>query len=256
MADRTSNLRAQTPRSIQLGTTQVKVVTRRTSAGNRNFQEIFYTNTANNTPVTMHVTKRQSSDDSLSFTSPYTPQQVQYGNIAPELSEISRPGKMPVVAFSRFRSRELSFRFLVAVPNDGLFTPVDDSIELLFDIANTARPVYFTNMDKQISNPLGKDDASKNIFWSIRDMSFNSIRRNESNQITACEVDMALVENVNPRAVVAELPKIVYTETPNVPKPKPGSPVETDFLNYTVVRSLRGASDAGRRNIDTEFDVP
>jgi len=139
---------------------------------------------------------------------------------------------------------------LVAVPQDGLFTSVDDSIELLFDIANTTRPVYFTNMDKQISNPLGKDDASKNIFWSITDMSFNSIRRNESNQITACEVDMTLVENVNPRLIVAELPKISYTETPTIPKKTPGTPLETDFLSYTRVRSTSGGvSDVVTRSV-------
>lgn len=244
MANRNSNLRATTPRSISLNSTRINVVTRRGADGTtRQVNEVFYTNTASNTPVTMHVTKTKTTDDSLSFTFPYTPQQVQYGNIAPELSEISRPGKMPIVAFARYRSRELSFRFLVAVPLDGLFTSVDNDIELLFDIANTARPVYFTNMDKQISNPLGQNDASKNIFWSIRDMSFNSIRRNESNQITACEVDMTLVENVNPRAVVAELPTITYTET--VPLPRaPRSPVETTFLDYTVVRGSRGTYDS------------
>lgn len=219
----------------------VKVV--RTQAG-KNRTIATFTNTATNQPVVMHTTKSTPADDSLSFTFPFTPQQVQYGNIAPELSEISRPGKMPLVAFARFKARQLSFRFLVAVPQDGLFTSVDDAIELLFDIANTARPVYFTNMDKQISNPLGKDDASKNIFWSITDMSFNSVRRNESNQITACEVDMTLVENTNPRVIVAELPRISYTENPPIPNKSTTDPVETDFLSYTRVRGYRGVYDS------------
>lgn len=243
MAERTSNLR-----SIKVTPTLAlikKEVTVRPIAGSNNRRiTTSFTNTSSNTPVTMHTTKRLASDDSLSFTFPFTPQQVQYGNIAPEISEISRPGKMPIWAFTRFKSRQLNFKFLVAVPQDGLYTSVDDSIELLFDIVNTTRPVYFTNMDKQISNPLGKDDASKNIFWSIADMSFSSIRRNESNQITACEVDMSLVENVNPRLIIAELPKISYTENVPIPNKTPGKPAETDFLSYTYVRGYRGVYDS------------
>lgn len=248
MVNRNSDLRSVTVRPVTL-LRERGIIVPRSATSRRSTNVISFTNTANNTPVVMHTTKRNATDDTLSFTFPFTPQQVQYGNISPELSEISRPGKMPIVAFSRFRSRQLSFKFLVAVPLDGLFTSVDDSIELLFDIANSTRPVYFTNMDKQISNPLGQDDASKNIFWSITDMSFNSVRRNESNQITACEVDMTLVENVNPRLIVAELPKISYIEAPNIPKPNPANPVETDFLSYTQVRVNRGVTDAGRRNI-------
>lgn len=197
--------------------------------------ETSYSNTANGVPVTMHATRSNETQPILSFTFPFTPQQIQYANIGPELQEISRPGKMPIVAFARFRSRQLSIKFLIAVPNDGLFTPVDDDLELLFDIANLARPVFFTNMDKQISNPLGTNDASKNIFWSITDLNFSSIRRNDQNQITAAEANMTLVENVNPNVVVAELPVITYGSNITIP-PKTGTDPSLDFLDYTVVR--------------------
>ena len=194
-----------------------------------------YTNTANALPVTMHVTRSIETQPQISFTFPFTPQQIQYGNMGPELQEISRPGKMPIVAFSRFRSRQLSIKFLVAVPKDGLFTSVDNDLELLFDIANIARPVFFTNLDKQISNPIGTTDASKNIFWSIQDLNFSSMRRNDSNQITAAEANMTLVENVNPRVVIAELPKITYTTAVDIPK-KGGPNPQDEFISYTAVR--------------------
>jgi hypothetical protein len=194
-----------------------------------------YTNTANALPVTMHVTRSIATQPQISFTFPFTPQQIQYGNMGPELQEISRPGKMPIVAFSRFRSRQLSIKFLVAVPKDGLFTSVDNDLELLFDIANIARPVFFTNLDKQISNPIGTTDASKNIFWSIQDLNFSSMRRNDSNQITAAEANMTLVENVNPRVVIAELPKITYNTAVDIPK-KGGPNPQDEFISYTSVR--------------------
>jgi hypothetical protein len=211
--------------------------------------ETLYTNTANAVPVTMHATRSNENQPMLSFTFPFTPQQIQYGNIGPELQEISRPGKMPIVAFSRFRSRQLSIKFLIAVPNDGLFTSVDNDLELLFDMANLARPVFFTNMDKQISNPMGTTDASKNIFWSITDLNFSSIRRNEQNQITAAEANMTLVENVNPSVVVADLPAITYNTTVNIPKKDNPDPVP-DFLDYTVVRDSSSYGGAISGNID------
>ena len=183
----------------------------------------------------MHATRSNETQPQLSFTFPFTPQQIQYGNIAPELQEITRPGKMPIVAFSRFRSRQLSIKFLVAVPNDGLFTSVDNDLELLFDMANLARPVFFTNMDKQISNPMGTTDASKNIFWSITDLNFSSIRRNEQNQISAAEANMTLVENTNPKVVIADLPVITYSSEVNIPTKDTTDP-EGDFLAYTSVR--------------------
>lgn len=213
--------------------------------------ETIYSNQANSTPVVMHATRSNETQPNLSFTFPFTPQQIQYGNIGPELQEISRPGKMPIVAFSRFRSRQLTIKFLIAVPNDGLFTSVDDDLELLFDIANLARPVFFTNMDKQISNPLGSNDASKNIFWSITDLNFSSIRRNDQNQITAAEANMTLVENTNPSVVVAELPKITYDTPVDIPKTDNPDPV-VEFLDYTVVRGSSTYTGAILGNTDAE----
>jgi hypothetical protein len=227
----TSDLRSIKPRNAKFISTTVRAFNR----GTTSLTETLYSNSASTLPVTMHATRNNETQPQLSFTFPFTPQQIQYGNIGPELQEISRPGKMPIVAFSRYRSRQLSIKFLVAVPNDGLFTSVDDSLELLFDIANLARPVFFTNMDKQISNPLGTTDASKNIFWSIQDLNFSSIRRNEQNQISAAEANMTLVENINPRVVVAQLPKITYDQKVDIPtKDIPNT--EAGFLPYTSVR--------------------
>jgi hypothetical protein len=96
---------------------------------------------------------------------------------------------------------------------------------------------------------MGTTDASKNIFWSITDLNFSSIRRNEQNQITAAEANMTLVENVNPSVVVADLPAITYNTTVNIPKKDNPDPVP-DFLDYTVVRGNSTYGGAILGNID------
>lgn len=231
MTTRRSNLRSITITPTRSTITQTN---RTVVFNNRSSLQTTYVGKTNTQYAEMHLTRTRAGDPNWSFTFPFTPAQIQYSNLSPELSELSRPGKMPLVAFSNFRSRQIAIKFLVAVPMDGMFTTVDDDILLLFDMANTARPVFFTNMDKQISNPLGQTDASKNIFWSITDMNLSSIRRNEDNQITAAEVNLTLVENTNKAVIVGSLPPISYAE--NVPPPtrstSPSSPTR-DLLDYT-----------------------
>lgn len=189
----------------------------------------------------MHTVKTGSStQEPMSFYFPFTPQQIQYANVGPELTEIQRPGKMPIIAFNRFKARQLSLKILLAVPQDGLFVPIDESMDFLFRMANTALPIYFTNMDRQISNPLtsSSSDNSAKIFWSITDLNFSSVRRNENNQITVAEANLTLVENMNPVTKAAELPVITYTEaTPQTPKKK-GTNKEDGYLTITQIRDI------------------
>jgi len=183
---------------------------------------------------TMHTARSErEGDQPLSFVFPFPPQQIQYSNMSPELSEIARPGKMPLIAFNRFRARQISFKFLLAVPLDGIAISIDSSIEFLQFMAATTKTVYFTNMDRQISNPLVGEDVIR-IFWSIIDLNFSSIRRNQQNEITAAEANLTLVENVNPRLKASELPRITYTSAPPVQNRSRG-PVDTDLLfnSYT-----------------------
>lgn len=161
----------------------------------------------------MYTSRTGPTDTILEFEFPFAPQQIQYSNMSPELSEISRPGRVPLIAFTRFRAKQISFKFLLAIPLDGLFTSVDNMIQTLQQISNTARPVYFTNLDRQISNPLNVGDELR-MFWSITDLTFSSIRRNERNEIVAAEANLTLVENNNPLLQAADLPLITYTQTP------------------------------------------
>jgi hypothetical protein len=174
----------------------------------------------------------QTSIDPFVF--PFTPQQIQYSNLSPEISEISRPGKTPLVAFARYRAKQVSFNFLLAVPQDGLFISIDDQIEQLQRIANSARTVYFTQLDKQITNSLTAGNRN-GIFWSIIDFSLSSIRRNADNKIVAAEASMTLVENINPTIKVADLPVITYTSAvPQQNKPSQGNnPKEDDVLDWS-----------------------
>jgi len=190
------------------------------------------TQRANPKAAILNVVNKSGQPNIDPFIFPFTPQQIEYSNLSPEITEISRPGKTPLIAFSRYRAKQISFRFLLAVPQDGLFISIDDQIEQLQRIVNSTRTVYFTNLDRQITNSLTSGNTN-GIFWSIIDFSLSSIRRNADNKIVAAEANVTLVENINPTLKVADLPVITYTSAvPQQNKPS-DKPKEDDVLDYT-----------------------
>lgn len=179
------------------------------------------------------------SDERMEFTFPFPPTDVRYSELSPEIAEIPRAGKKPLVTFSRFRARRVSFDFLIAVPYDGLFVDVEESIETLRDIGNTARPVSFYNSDSFLGSALGQSAAG--IFWTITDLSFSSMRRNSDQRITSANVSITIVENDNPGEIrVVTLPPIEYTEAPPIVNPETGGEKEVTYIGWVDARDQYG----------------
>jgi hypothetical protein len=185
----------------------------------------------------MIATKSRNEQDDLEFQFPFPPQQVSYQDLSPEIAQIQRPGKTPIVAFTRYRARQVTIQFLVAIPQDGLFIDVENDIATLQYIASSGRPVWFYNFDRFLGNPIGRTstDAST-FFWTITDLNFDSVRRNSAQRIVQADVTMTLIENNNPKIVVADLPQIVYSSTPqqqNPPSQNNQRPREQSFVEWT-----------------------
>lgn len=191
--------------------------------------------------ATMWTVPTADGSPQYAYTFPFTPQQIQYNNMSPELAEINRPGRLPIIALNRRRARQVALKFLIAHPQDGLFSSVDDSIAELYLMIDTAQPVYFTNLDKQISNSLLDSIATRDtrVFWSITDFNFSSIRRNNDNQIVAAEANLTLVESVNPKIKVSSLPRLSYGNTPpsSGGRPSPGADREVGYLENSWTRT-------------------
>lgn len=182
----------------------------------------------------MRARPTSTQSDLLEFVFPFPPNQVSYSEVAPEISEIERPGKKPIIAFSRYRARRVSLEFLVAVPYDGMRVNVEESIEVLRSIANSGRPVSFYNADSFLGGTTPQGISVNGIYWSITDMSFDSVRRNSEQRITQASVRMSIVENDNPSDIqVITLPDIVYTETPQTNNPPKEGDAEVEFVSWT-----------------------
>ena len=185
----------------------------------------------------MIAAKSNSDQDALEFEFPFPPQQVSYSDMAPEIAQIERAGKTPIVAFNRYRARQVTLQFLLAVPFDGLQLDIENDITTLQFIAASGRPVWFYNFDKFLGNPIGRvgTDATT-FFWTISEMNFDSLRRNSAQRIVQADMTMTLIENNNPNITIADLPTITYTDSPEQQNPSDSGdnkPKEQDFMGYT-----------------------
>lgn len=182
----------------------------------------------------MIAAKTSLDDDDLEFRFAFPPQQISYSEMSPEVTQIRRPGRKPLVAFTSYRARQCSIEFLIAVPFDGMFNHIEDDVELVRRIAQSGRPVTFINTDQFLGSEFGETVAESSPFWTITDFSFESMRRNESGKIVSAQVQMSLVENVNPDISIVELPPIEYTEEPKDQNPDNGTDdKEEDFIKWT-----------------------
>ena len=182
----------------------------------------------------MIAAKTSLDDDDLEFRFAFPPQQISYSEMSPEVTQIRRPGRKPLVAFTSYRARQCSIEFLVAVPFDGMFNHIEDDVELVRRISQSGRPVTFINTDQFLGSEFGETVAESSPFWTITDFSFESMRRNESGKIVSAQVQMSLVENVNPDISIVELPPIEYTEEPKDQNPDNGTDAkEEDFIKWT-----------------------
>lgn len=239
MADQISNLRRI---RVTPARARISNATPRITAQNNSFAQ----STLVKYP-TMISAKSTNDQDDLEFTFPFPPQVISYRDLSPEMSQIARPGKTPIVAFSRYKARQVDIKFLVAVPTDGLFIDVETDLRILQFMASTGRPVWFYNYDKFLGNQFS--DAIVGIatfFWTITDLSFESVRRNSAQRIVQASVSMSIVENNNPNVVVAELPKITYGEDPPARSntQNQNNSAEQNFVEWDEVWEI-GNSQAG-----------
>lgn len=213
----------------------------------RNLRRLVATLPVRSLPLTAQAKMRTVPVNSASapteFQFPFVPIQISYENLAPELVEIDRPQNLPYVDRKGYKLLRVNLQFLLARPFDGFSQSVDADIRILRSMANSSDPVVFSNMDGMLTNPfnipqLGINRSNTAFFFRIGELSVQSVRRNRSNEITAAEISITLVEDANSRAQVISFPAIQY---PDLVKPstkasnnKPKDPAPPSYQQTVV----------------------
>lgn len=180
-------------------------------------------------------TKAVAGEEALTFIFPFPPTDISYSDMAPELSEISRPGRKSLVFLTRPKLKKVSLNFLVAVPFDGLQIEIEQSLQLLQRMANRGTPVFFKKTDRLLTSSFSGERSLTVSYWNISDLSFNSVRRTDLQRISQASVSMSLIENENPSNIrVTSLPRIEYTEVIPVSNPRPKNPVKGGPPTWTA----------------------
>lgn len=165
--------------------------------------------------------KRSSvASEEEDFVFPYSPREMNVGQLADEMVQIARPGTTPIVAFKSHRLMTLDFTALIVHPGDGLYRSVEKEIAILRKFASSSDKVFqLINYDGFTKNPFVfrnmSEEKISGLFFSITDMSVEVGRRNRENLITSANVKFSLVENRNPRINLALIPPIVLKKVPD-----------------------------------------
>lgn len=187
------------------------------------------TSLPSNISLKMVLNKSATSDPDFEFVFPFAPIQIEYANLATEWTEIDRPGRTPLVDYSKNKLLQVSFKFLVARPFDGIENTIDNDISVLRSMASSRRTVSFFGGDGMLTRPFqiqGQPTRSTaGYFFNITEFSISSLRRNLSNEITAAECSITLTEVNNPAVNVVQFPAITYP--PILPPPKKKPPAGT-----------------------------
>ena len=202
---------------------------------------------ANRQQAFMRLLPIQSDDTIYEFHFPFSPVDIQYDGLANEIAEIDRPGATPMLAFKKHNLLKVSFDFIIAVPFDGVKTSIDSDLALLRQMAvSVNRPVQIFNLDGSFEKvirrryqPTNTKHKSYVMKFRIADLSFNSVKRNQSGSITQASCKITLIEDVNPRIDTALIPKFV---------PPPLPPKKTTTTKTPTVKDLPKATDATDAN--------
>ena len=151
----------------------------------------------------------KSDNTVYDFYFPYTPQGIDYSDMADEIAEIARAGTTPIVTFRGHRLMKVSMEFLVAVPYDGLVLDIEESLQILRIFStNSQRSLIFYHMDQMLIQGYNyrKGPYARPPAFTITEMSINARQRNANGKITQAIVRLSLVENRNPDIVVTKVP--------------------------------------------------
>jgi len=152
---------------------------------------------------------------------PFPPIDVQYSGIAGQWVDIARPGRTAIVDYAGAQLLQVSFKFLVARPWDGLEYSVDRDLETLRYICSSQNTVTFYGFDGMLTKPFQQPGQTTRrrggFFFHVIDFSINSLRRNERNEITAAECSITVQENNNPNISYRSFPAISYPSSATTP---------------------------------------
>jgi hypothetical protein len=155
------------------------------------------------------------------FVFPFPPIDIQYSGITGQWVDIARPGRTPIVDYAGAQLLQVSFKFLVARPWDGLEYTVDQDLETLRHICSSQNTVTFYGFDGMMTKPFQQPGQPRRrgggFFFHVIDFSVNSLRRNGDNKITAAECTITVQENNNPNISYVSFPPISYPTTAVTP---------------------------------------
>jgi len=167
-----------------------------------------YTSQGDNSIVnTITVPQRaklaQLGGDKRFISFPYGPQGITYDGIGLEYSTVERPGLKPLLEPTAKKQRTIAVIALLATPQDGGKSSVEDMIDVFVNIANESEDCAFTY-----------GVATLPYRVRLTQFSYTAIQRDLDGNITQAEINLQLDERILFSQSIVALKAITYAPDP------------------------------------------
>lgn len=141
------------------------------------------------------------SNQILSFTFPYAPNQYVIDGLADEYQELARPGLIPLVQYASRRPLTISFKVLVTGDTAKGYSSAEQNAELLQALARSRADLVVVGLGQIVSQRK----------YRITEFNITSRRLNESQLMTMFDASITLTQIVSPPPTVPGMVRIVVT---------------------------------------------
>jgi hypothetical protein len=165
------------------------------------------------------------------------PNSFQYSDVSSSWSEVDRPGNYAITAWSKYKPLKVSFRFLIAgtvdparlrdqaseIPLDGLLTSVEQELRDLRAISTAPHPISLVNFQPYLTDtmryPFLRDKTGAKFVISDMGVTASRFTDNGISNASAAEINISLIEYIEPVMELAVLPPIRPQGTPPTDTP-------------------------------------
>lgn len=171
-------------------------------------------------------TESTTSLQRVTYVFPVSPNEVNTSRLGISYTELSRPGRKPILKSVNIPLEQISVTVLVVGADKSYLSSAQPQIDAIKSLAaiDSDLEIFYAGV-----NPSKK--------WRMTDLSFRTVRRNNANLITLAEAD------------------ITFTEVQSLPSPVPGMPRLKDVPRSRRSSTNPGATSDDQRDTSLDADI-
>lgn len=171
-------------------------------------------------------------DEILSFTFPFTPNNISIDGLSDEYALLDRPGRFPLVSFSKRKPLTVSLKTLITATTGRGVDSAEENIARIANMARSRSPVIVTGFGLLVSGTR----------FYVTDFTTEAVRLNSQQDMVMANATITLTQASSPITTVPGMIAIKDASGPSAAAVKTGKTSATGSGEGFWERSLREAA--------------